>query len=80
MNVKPVSNWKSVVRHAWSVRLLIVAGLLSGAEAVMTMVGGAFELTPEWRLAMIVATPFVITGAFVARLVAQQTVNKGKSE
>lgn len=68
------TNWKEVVRHAWSIRLLIVAGILSGLEALVALLNGA-DYLPAWlRAIMLAATPLVIGAAFVARLVAQSTI------
>ncbi len=32
-----ISEWKHVLRHAWSLRLAAVAGLFSGAEVVLPL-------------------------------------------
>lgn len=32
-----ISEWKWIVRKAWSVRLIMIAGLLSGVEAVLPL-------------------------------------------
>ena len=69
--MKLASDWKRVLRHAWSVRLLILAGLLSGLEAVLPLI----EQLPIPRalyLATVIATPVVVMAAFIARIVAQK--------
>lgn len=82
--MKMVTNWRAVIRHAWSIRLLIVAGALSGIEALLVILNGMAGIDTPWviRLGLMAATPIVIMAAFVARLVAQQTIgaSKGKSE
>lgn len=65
-------NWRAVLRHAWSIRLLILAGLLSGVEAALPFIDAATAI-PRGVFAVL---SFAATaGAFVARLVAQQSVS-----
>jgi hypothetical protein len=65
------SDWKRVLRHAWSVRLIVIAGILSGIEAVLPLIG-AFPVSQAIQIAIAIATPIVVAAAFVARLVAQE--------
>lgn len=65
-------DWKRLIREAWSIRIMAVAMLLTGCEAVVNMVGLDWLHLPRWVAALIIF--FVIGGAFVARLVAQQAV------
>jgi uncharacterized membrane protein len=68
MNLIP--DWKRVLRKAWSLRLMLLAGLLTGCEAVINVVGADWLPVPKWaRMVVILA---VIGGAFVLRLVAQK--------
>ncbi|MCS0497847.1 hypothetical protein NVS89_22405 [Ancylobacter sp. MQZ15Z-1] len=65
-----VNDWRAVLTRAWSVRLLVLAGLLSGLEAALPYLG---ELPiPAGLLATL--TTFVVAGAFVARLLAQKSM------
>lgn len=67
-----VSNWRRVLRHAWSVRLIILAGVLSGAEIALPLVRDLVDV-PRGLFA---GLSFAATaGAFIARLVAQQSVS-----
>lgn len=67
-----VANWRRVLCRAWSVRLMIVAALLSGAEIALPLVEGVFPLDRG----IFAALSFAATaGAFVARLVAQSNLN-----
>ena len=69
---KLVWNWREILRYAWSIRLLIVAGLLSGAEVALPLLDGLLPV-PKGVFA---GLSFLATGgAFVARLVAQETVS-----
>ena len=69
--MKLASNWKRVLRHAWSVRLIVIAGILSGIEAVLPLIG-AFPVSEAIQIAIAIATPIVVAAAFVARIVAQE--------
>lgn len=67
MKPELVPHWKRVLRHAWSIRLIVVAGVLSAAEIVIPL----FEDTiPRgWFAALsVIAT----IGAFVSRFVVQK--------
>ena len=67
-----VWNWRAVLRHAWSIRLVIVAGLLSGAEIALPLIREIIDV-PRGVFA---GLSFLATaGAFIARLVAQQSVS-----
>lgn len=64
-------NWQRTVKRAWSIRLMMVAGALTGAEAVLPIVGYKLPLS-DWQLAVV--TFLVVAAAFVARLVAQRGI------
>jgi hypothetical protein len=64
-----VPNWRAVLARAWSIRLIVLAGLLSGLEIAVPLF---VEALPRGGFALL---SFLVTaGAFVARLVAQQGV------
>lgn len=64
-----VTNWREVLRRAWSVRLMLLAAALSGLEVAMPLVGHVLPI-PTGAFA---GLSFIITaGAFVARFVAQK--------
>ena len=62
-------NWKTIVRKAWSVRLIILAGLLSGVEAAMPFIDDQMP-----RGVFAVASLLVTGAAFVARILAQKGI------
>lgn len=67
-----VSNWKRVLKHAWSIRLILLAGLLSGAEIALPLLQGVLPVPAG----VFAGLSFAATaGAFVARLIAQETVS-----
>lgn len=66
-----IDNWRDVLKKAWSMRLMLLAALLSGAEFVLPLFA---ETLPRGGFALL---SFVtVAGAFVARLVAQEGLSK----
>lgn len=63
-----VHNWQQIIRKAWSVRLMVLAGLLSGVEAILPLVTDTLPW-PRWASSLLIAA--VVGGGFVARIVAQ---------
>ncbi len=62
-----ISNWRGVLRKAWSARLMLVAAVMSGAEIIIPFFSDAM---PRGAFA---ALSFVaVSGAFIARFVAQK--------
>ncbi len=71
-----VAEWWRVLRYAWSIRLLVLAGILSGAEIALPLIQ---DLLPIPR-GVFAGLSFAATaGAFVARLVAQQSISGDKN-
>ena len=70
-----IDNFGLVLKHAWSLRLIAVAGLLSGAEVALPY------FTPETHTrAFAGISGLVCAAAFIARLVAQRKVNPDADE
>ena len=69
--MKLVDHWRDVLKKAWSMRLMVLAAILSGVEVVLPFFS---EAIPRGIFAVL--SFFAVAGAFVARLVAQ----KGLSE
>ena len=61
-----VADWKRILRKAWSIRLLLLGGLLSGIEVMLPFYDGA--MPRGWFAAL---SGLTVAGAFVARIVAQ---------
>ena len=61
------SSWKKIVQKAWSFRLMLLAGFLSGAEVILPLFIDSIPRNVFAGLSMV-----VITGAMVARVVAQR--------
>ena len=70
--MKIISNWREVLRRAWSARLMILAGILSGAEVALPYFTGA---VPQGALAAL--SSVVVSAAFVARFLAQRNLPNG---
>lgn len=66
-----LSDWRDVLRRAWSIRLILLAGLLSGLEVALPLLDGVVDLPRGLFAALSMA---MTAGAFVARLVAQREV------
>lgn len=72
-----VKNWRAVLRRAWSIKLIILAGILSGAEIALPLIQ---DLLPIPR-GVFAGLSFLATAAgLVARLVAQQSVSGGRDD
>ena len=70
--MKLIDDWKKILKKAWSIRLLVIAGLLSGVEIILPLLVDSF---PKGIFA---ALSFVFTAAaFVARIVAQKGFDNG---
>lgn len=67
-----IDNWRIVLRHAWSIRLMALAALLSGAEVALPFVEPWLPIH-EGFLAL--AAGLTTAAAFVARLVAQPPIS-----
>lgn len=61
------TNWETILKKAWSVRLMILAALLSGIEVVLPFFSTAIPRGPFAVLSFL-----AVSSAFVARLVAQK--------
>ena len=64
-----IKNWRNIIKQAWSVRLMIVAAALSGAEVALPLIDGIYEI-PRGVFAAL--SGVTVAGAFVARIVAQK--------
>ncbi|RYE43597.1 MAG: hypothetical protein EOP24_27620 [Hyphomicrobiales bacterium] len=71
----PIADWRRVLKHAWSVRLMIVAALLSGAEAALP-----FLDLPIPAGLFAILTLLVTVAAFVARFIVQRSLATPSTE
>lgn len=70
-----IPHWRRVLRYAWSVRLIVLAGVLTGLEAVLPLMPDLLPLRPEWLASL---TFLIVMGALVARFIAQSNVSGGQ--
>ena len=61
-----IEDWKHVAKHAWSIRFIVLAALLSGVEIVLPMFD---DTMPRGLFAVL--TLIVTVAAAVARLIPQ---------
>ena len=61
-----LNDWKKILKKAWSVRLVLLSGLLSGVEIILPLYVDAI---PRGIFATL--SIFTAIGATVARVVAQ---------
>lgn len=67
-------NWRGVLRKAWSIKFMVLAALMSGAEVVMSILQPSNTLPPG----VFAALAGVVTSvALVARLLAQNEAGAG---
>lgn len=67
--IKIIPNWKSILKHAWSIRLMLLAGLLSGIEVALPFFVDDFPKGVAAGLSLAVTF-----AALISRLVAQQGI------
>lgn len=67
--MKLYDNWKTILKHAWSVRLMAIAFALTMAEAMLPFFSDS--LPPK---IFAILSGLAVAGAFVSRLVAQRDV------
>jgi hypothetical protein len=70
MSAKPklclLSDWRCVLRHAWSIRFSVLAAIFTAAEVVVPIFG---DVLPRGLFVILAFTASI--GAALARLVAQ---------
>lgn len=69
--MKLTDDWRVILRKAWSIRLMLLAGLLSGIEAIVPLFISTF---PRGIFAAFAGT--VTIAAMWARVVAQNSITK----
>lgn len=65
--MRMLHNWRAVLKRAWSIRLMLLAGLFSSAEILLPMFAGDLP-----RGVFAVLTVLSVTGAIVARVAVQK--------
>jgi uncharacterized membrane protein (DUF485 family) len=71
-----VSNWRAVLKHAWSVRLMVLALILIILEPIYTFVAATWVAKNIYiQLGMSAATGLLAVAAIIARIYVQQKVS-----
>lgn len=65
--MKLYSNWKDIVRKAWSIKFILLAGILSATEVILPLFFDYFD-----RGTFAVLSFIAVSGAFISRIVAQK--------
>ena len=73
--MKLIADWRRVLRRAWSVRLILLAGILSGLEVALPFIGDAY-LIPTGAFAAL--SVLVTVAAFAMRLISQKEFRDGE--
>ncbi|MCK9994472.1 MAG: hypothetical protein Dbin4_02992 [Alphaproteobacteria bacterium] len=68
--MKIIHNWRTIVKRAWSIRLMLLGAISSGAEAALPFFAEEF---PRGIFAALSFT--VVAAAFAARLIAQESMD-----
>jgi hypothetical protein len=61
------TRWSEILKRAWSIRFIVIAGILTAAEVVLPM----FENDIPRNVFAFLSLG-AVAGAFISRLVAQQ--------
>jgi hypothetical protein len=67
--MKLYENWKQILKEAWSIRFIALAGILSASETVLPMFQ---DILPRNTFATL--SFLCISAAFVSRLVTQKGI------
>jgi hypothetical protein len=67
--MKLLSNWRQVLRYAWSIRWIALAGVLSGLEIALPLLDGLVPIPPRLFAAL---AGLATAAAFVSRILAQK--------
>jgi hypothetical protein len=67
--MKLYSNWKDIVRKAWSIKFILLAGILSATEVILPLFFDYFDRGTFATLSFI-----AVSGAFISRLIAQKDI------
>lgn len=69
--MKLKSDWKEILRKAWSVRLIILAAIFSGLEVVVPLFYDAFP-----RNTFAVLSGITTAAALIARVMMQRNMDE----
>lgn len=67
-----IANWREVLKRAWSVRWIVLAGIFSGLEVFLPLIDGYIDM-PRGVFAALSAV--ATCAAFISRILAQKGVS-----
>lgn len=67
--MKLYSNWRDIIKKAWSIKFIILAGLLSATEVILPLFFDYFD-----RGTFAILSFIAVSGAFISRLIAQKDI------
>lgn len=71
-----VTNWRAVIKHAWSIRLMVLALFFIILEPIYTFVAATWVAKNIYiQLAMSAITGLLAVAAIIARIFVQQKVS-----
>lgn len=70
--LRVIRNWRDVLRYAWSVKLMVLAGVLAGIEAILPLIPDLLPIPPRVFAAL---TFVVVMGALVSRFAVQNKLS-----
>lgn len=71
-----IRNWRRVIRRAWSIRLMIIAAVLSAVEVGLSLIDARMLGLPEGVFAA--GSAFITAAALIARLLAQSDLEEDR--
>jgi hypothetical protein len=71
--VKVLWNWRQILRRAWSIRLILLAGLFSGLEVAFAVFADNPPISPGVFASLSGVTTMI---ALIARVIAQKDVSE----
>lgn len=67
LNMTLLPDWRDVLKKAWSIKFMALAGLVAGCETLLQL--GGREFLPPWVVPSV--TSFLASLGVLARLLAQ---------
>ena len=74
--MKLADDWKRILKRAWSIRLILIAGFFSGLEALVQVITLFIDELPVPRGLFAILAFVASNGAFITRLLAQQDLKQ----
>lgn len=70
-------DWLHILRHAWSIRFIGIAALLSALEVGLPMIQPYLSINPIW---LSLGAGLATAAAFISRLIAQKEFDSSGPE